>query len=69
MVLAPFITSVDYPPTAKKANIVRPVQTGIMVNVGWVPLDKKNEISTDPPVEEKDLSEIEFDLEEGILIK
>ena len=23
-----------------------------MLNVGWVPLDKKDDISTDPPVEE-----------------
>jgi hypothetical protein len=29
-----------------------------MVNLGWVPLEKKDEISTDPPVEALDLSEL-----------
>jgi hypothetical protein len=29
-----------------------------MVNLGWVPLEKKDEISADPPVEALDLSEL-----------
>jgi hypothetical protein len=60
MVLAPFLTAIDFIPSNFKPISSRPIHTGIMVNLGWVPVEKRQEISTEPPVEPIEFNEDMF---------
>jgi len=61
MVFAPFVTSIDYLPNAKMQAMSRPVTNGVMVKLGWVPLDKRSEISQDPPMEPYEFTDKDYD--------
>lgn len=61
MVFAPLLTSIDYPPSANLQAMTRPVQNGLMVNLGWVPVENKKDISCDPPVEAFEFGPENFD--------
>ena len=65
MVFAPMVTSQDYLPNARQVPSSRPVVNGLMVNLGWVPLDKKKEISTEPPVEAFEFTDKDFNYSNG----
>lgn len=57
MVFAPFLTAIDYIPSNIKQINSRPIHTGIIVNLGWVPVENRQEISTEPPVEPIEFNE------------
>ena len=67
LVFAPFYTSIDHLPLARRQTMSKPVSNGIMLNLGWVPADKKDEISVDPPVEEFEAPADHYEINEGKL--
>lgn len=51
LVMAPFITSYQkYPKFFKPSDVNRPLESGLMVNLGWVPAENKDdiELSSEP---------------------